>query len=163
MTVVVCSNCGTKNRVEPRNAAEKIARCGKCGTPLDVSKTVETAGETKPHLQKRKPCRPAYWRATKTGHRRSVVGPHGIRRWGTGEWGKRGKGKGEREKERFKEEGQTTAVRKPWLIFILLFLYPFPFTPVPSLPSLPLPFLLPFLNICGALSGSDSGKDSCDV
>ncbi len=48
MTVVVCSNCGTKNRVEPRKAAEQIARCGKCGTPLDVGKTVETAGETKP-------------------------------------------------------------------------------------------------------------------
>ena len=48
MPVVVCSNCGTKNRVDPRNAAKQIARCGKCGTPLDVSKAGEVAGEMKP-------------------------------------------------------------------------------------------------------------------
>ncbi len=48
MPVIACSNCGTKNRVDPDNAAERIARCGKCGTPLDLSKTVETAAETKP-------------------------------------------------------------------------------------------------------------------
>lgn len=48
MPVIACSNCGTKNRVDLRNAAERIARCGKCGTPLDVSKRVETAAETKP-------------------------------------------------------------------------------------------------------------------
>jgi thioredoxin len=48
MPVVACSKCGTKNRVDLSNAAERIARCGKCGTPLDVSKTVETAAETKP-------------------------------------------------------------------------------------------------------------------
>jgi thioredoxin len=33
--------------VDPRNAADQIAKCGKCGTPLDVSK-VEAAAETKP-------------------------------------------------------------------------------------------------------------------
>jgi thioredoxin len=48
MPVVVCSNCGTKNRVDPRNAAEQIAKCGKCGTPLDLSKIDETANEAKP-------------------------------------------------------------------------------------------------------------------
>jgi thioredoxin 2 len=48
MPVIPCSNCGTKNRVDLLNAAERIARCGKCGTPLDVSKTVEAAAETKP-------------------------------------------------------------------------------------------------------------------
>jgi thioredoxin 2 len=48
MPVVACSNCGTKNRVDPRNAAEQIAKCGKCGTPLDLSKSVEAADEAKP-------------------------------------------------------------------------------------------------------------------
>ena len=48
MAVVVCNNCGTKNRVDPHSAAEQIARCGKCGTPLDVSKAGEAAEETKP-------------------------------------------------------------------------------------------------------------------
>ncbi len=47
MPVVACSSCGTKNRVEPRNAVDQIAKCGKCGTPLDVSK-VEAVDETKP-------------------------------------------------------------------------------------------------------------------
>ena len=48
MPVVVCSNCGTRNRVDPRNAAEQIAKCGKCGTPLDVSEIAESSDETKP-------------------------------------------------------------------------------------------------------------------
>lgn len=48
MPVVACSNCGTKNRVDPRNAAEQIARCGKCGAPLDVSKAEAGTDETKP-------------------------------------------------------------------------------------------------------------------
>jgi len=48
MTVVACSNCGTKNRVDARQAAEQIAKCGKCGTPLDVSKAEATSDETKP-------------------------------------------------------------------------------------------------------------------
>jgi thioredoxin len=34
MPVVVCQKCGTKNRVEPSEAAGRVARCGKCGTPL---------------------------------------------------------------------------------------------------------------------------------
>jgi thioredoxin len=48
MPVVACSNCGTKNRVDPRNAAQQIARCGKCQTPLDVSKAEEAAPQTQP-------------------------------------------------------------------------------------------------------------------
>lgn len=36
MQVVVCSNCGSKNRVDPTGAAGRIAKCGKCSTPLDV-------------------------------------------------------------------------------------------------------------------------------
>lgn len=42
MIVVTCGKCGTKNRVDPRNAAQQIAKCGKCGTPLDQSKTVDS-------------------------------------------------------------------------------------------------------------------------
>ena len=48
MPVVACSKCGTKNRVDPRQAAEQIAKCGKCGTPLDLSKTGDSAAETRP-------------------------------------------------------------------------------------------------------------------
>ena len=48
MPVVACSKCGTKNRVDPRQAVEQIAKCGKCGTPLDLSTAAETAAETKP-------------------------------------------------------------------------------------------------------------------
>ncbi|HLN99685.1 MAG TPA: thioredoxin [Pyrinomonadaceae bacterium] len=48
MTVVSCSNCGTKNRVDPRQAAAHITKCGKCGTPLNLSTTDDFAGETKP-------------------------------------------------------------------------------------------------------------------
>ena len=48
MFIVACSKCGTRNRVDPRNAAEQIAKCGKCGTPLDVSDGVDVAEATKP-------------------------------------------------------------------------------------------------------------------
>ena len=48
MPIVACSKCGTKNRVDPRPAAEQIAKCGKCATPLDLSQAQETAAETKP-------------------------------------------------------------------------------------------------------------------
>lgn len=48
MPVVACSKCGTRNRVDPRQAAEQIAKCGKCGTPLALGKTEESASETKP-------------------------------------------------------------------------------------------------------------------
>ena len=48
MTVVACSKCGTRNRVDPRQAAEQLAKCGKCGTPLDVPKAEDASAETKP-------------------------------------------------------------------------------------------------------------------
>jgi thioredoxin len=48
MLVVTCNNCGTKNRVDPRQAADQIAKCGKCGRPLDLSKATEAADGTKP-------------------------------------------------------------------------------------------------------------------
>ena len=48
MSVVACSKCGTRNRVDPSQAAGQIAKCGKCGTPLEVSKSAETAAETSP-------------------------------------------------------------------------------------------------------------------
>ena len=37
MPVVTCKTCGTKNRIEPRHAQGKVARCGKCGEPLEVA------------------------------------------------------------------------------------------------------------------------------
>jgi|SRR6185503_14727634 len=48
MAVVVCNKCGTKNRVDPHQAAQQIAKCGKCGTPLDLSQVDGTSAETKP-------------------------------------------------------------------------------------------------------------------
>lgn len=48
MPVVVCSNCGTKNRVDLGSAAKQIARCGKCSTPLDVNTAGKAAEERKP-------------------------------------------------------------------------------------------------------------------
>ena len=48
MTVVPCSKCGTKNRVDPRQAVKQIAKCGKCGTPLNLSKIEDSGAETKP-------------------------------------------------------------------------------------------------------------------
>ena len=34
--VVACKHCGTKNRVDQVSAAVKLAKCGKCGTPLEL-------------------------------------------------------------------------------------------------------------------------------
>ncbi len=45
MLVVACSKCGTRNRVDPRNAAAQTARCGKCHAPLDVN---NAADQSKP-------------------------------------------------------------------------------------------------------------------
>ncbi len=47
MPIITCSNCGTKNRVELSQPSHQIAKCGKCGTPLDLSKA-ETANDGKP-------------------------------------------------------------------------------------------------------------------
>ncbi len=46
MPVIACNKCGTKNRVDLRQATEQIAKCGKCGAPLELRKAVET--QTKP-------------------------------------------------------------------------------------------------------------------
>ena len=48
MPVVACSKCGTKNRVDLGQAVEQIAKCGKCGTPLDLSNAEDAAAESKP-------------------------------------------------------------------------------------------------------------------
>ena len=41
MQVVVCSKCGSKNRVDEGRLATSEAKCGRCGAPL----TLATAGE----------------------------------------------------------------------------------------------------------------------
>jgi thioredoxin 2 len=41
MWLVTCSNCGTKNRVDPNHAKEHVAKCGKCGSPLDLNNRQE--------------------------------------------------------------------------------------------------------------------------
>ena len=48
MPVVACSKCGTKNRVDPRQAVEQIAKCGKCGALLDWDANADATTETKP-------------------------------------------------------------------------------------------------------------------
>jgi thioredoxin len=48
MLVIPCTSCGTKNRVDPRHASEQLAKCGKCGTPLDLTKGAEAAAPAKP-------------------------------------------------------------------------------------------------------------------
>ena len=45
MPVVVCKNCGTKNRVDPASAAGNIARCGKCRTPLELRSAADDLGK----------------------------------------------------------------------------------------------------------------------
>lgn len=45
--LVVCSNCGSKNRVDPKAAKHLMPKCGKCGTFLDLSKA-EGTGDGKP-------------------------------------------------------------------------------------------------------------------
>ena len=43
MAVVTCANCGAKNRVDERAAAERQPVCGRCGSLLDAnSETAET-------------------------------------------------------------------------------------------------------------------------
>jgi thioredoxin len=39
LTVVVCPNCGAKNRVDVEKAQTKKPVCGRCGTPLDLTAT----------------------------------------------------------------------------------------------------------------------------
>ena len=45
MQVVVCNQCGSKNRVDPAAATSHVAKCGKCGTPLKLD---SNAAENKP-------------------------------------------------------------------------------------------------------------------
>ena len=46
MQIVVCSKCGTKNRVEESKLATSEAKCGRCGEMLQAVTTA--GGETKP-------------------------------------------------------------------------------------------------------------------
>ncbi len=48
MPVVVCSNCGTKNRVNPHHAAGHIAKCGKCGKQLELPPDTHQVTQDKP-------------------------------------------------------------------------------------------------------------------
>lgn len=49
MDVVICSNCGTKNRVDEGRLATSEAKCGRCGqmlTPTQDSKPVNITDQT---------------------------------------------------------------------------------------------------------------------
>lgn len=35
MPVLACKKCGSKNRIDPHQMEGKVARCGKCGEPLE--------------------------------------------------------------------------------------------------------------------------------
>ena len=48
MPVVACSKCGKRNRIDQRQAPERIAKCGNCGTPLDLNKVQDANAETRP-------------------------------------------------------------------------------------------------------------------
>ena len=48
MQVVVCSKCGTKNRVDTRRLAAGEAKCGRCGASLEAGSSTGNAPETKP-------------------------------------------------------------------------------------------------------------------
>jgi len=37
MEIVVCKNCGTKNRIDPRQAESKQPTCGQCGNKLEIT------------------------------------------------------------------------------------------------------------------------------
>lgn len=41
MQILVCSNCGAKNRVEESKLATSEARCGRCGQKLEAAATSE--------------------------------------------------------------------------------------------------------------------------
>lgn len=48
MSVVTCSNCGARNRVNPQQAAVQVATCGRCRAPLGPAADESAASETKP-------------------------------------------------------------------------------------------------------------------
>jgi thioredoxin 2 len=48
MQVIKCKSCGIKNRIEPKRAQEQQPKCGKCGTPLDLSQAVDESAANHP-------------------------------------------------------------------------------------------------------------------
>ncbi len=48
MPIVSCLECNTRNRVDPQAAATQIAKCGKCGKPLDLRSATTEVGHNKP-------------------------------------------------------------------------------------------------------------------
>jgi thioredoxin len=48
MAVIACGKCGTKNRVDPQQAAVQVATCGKCGAPLELTRGESAARDNKP-------------------------------------------------------------------------------------------------------------------
>jgi thioredoxin 2 len=48
MSIIRCSKCETKNRVDPKSAETAMPKCGKCGTPLDMSRVVSDEENGKP-------------------------------------------------------------------------------------------------------------------
>jgi thioredoxin len=50
MPVIPCTNCGTRNRVDPVSATKSQARCGKCGTPLDLDRKAASGATETPSI-----------------------------------------------------------------------------------------------------------------
>lgn len=48
MSIVVCSKCGAKNRVDERATERLQPKCGRCGTLLDAGQTGATPGPSTP-------------------------------------------------------------------------------------------------------------------
>jgi len=48
MQVVACSKCGTKNRVDETRLVDGLAKCGRCGTKLEVQPAGASRVEPKP-------------------------------------------------------------------------------------------------------------------
>lgn len=46
MAVIVCAQCGVKNRIDPERMVKGVARCGKCRTTLPTAR--DGAAEGKP-------------------------------------------------------------------------------------------------------------------
>jgi thioredoxin 2 len=48
MPVIICSKCGTKNRVEMARARHAQPKCGRCGTPLNLKSAAQDIDRSKP-------------------------------------------------------------------------------------------------------------------
>jgi thioredoxin len=48
MSIVECSKCKQKNRIDPLAAATHLAKCGKCGAPLEIHMSATEAGDGEP-------------------------------------------------------------------------------------------------------------------